>query len=42
MIYRDKKLDISDNKLLFYSGEVYTDYTNSIFTYFNRRNHERK
>jgi hypothetical protein len=42
MIYREKTLDIREKSLLFYSGEVHTSYTNSIFTYFNRRNNGRK
>ena len=42
MIYREKTLDIEEKKLLFYSGEVHTSYTHSIFTYFNRRNNGRK
>jgi len=42
MVYRDKTLDIEEKKLLFYSGEVHTSYTHSIFTYFNRRNNGRK
>jgi hypothetical protein len=42
MVYREKTLDIEEKKLLFYSGEVHTSYTHSIFTYFNRRNNGRK
>ena len=42
VVYREKTLDIKEKKLLFYSGEVHTSYTHSIFTYFNRRNNGRK
>jgi hypothetical protein len=35
-------LDTSTKYLIFYSGEVYKDYTHSTTTYFKRRNNERK
>jgi len=38
MIY----LDIDNKFLLFYSGEVYSNYTHSIFTKSKRRNNGRK
>jgi hypothetical protein len=35
-------LDTSNKYLIFYSGEVHSSYTDSIFTYFKRRNNGRK
>jgi hypothetical protein len=35
-------LDTNTKYLIFYSGEVYSSYTNSIFNHTKRRNNERK